>query len=295
MRVSCIRLRAAILTVLGALVVFTSGVAGAAAPGCQNSDPIPGAASPDSEVVAFTGNNGSTQTFNIVLWRLHCDQTYGSRLFARIAPTYRNPFICSDDFLVIQGGKQYAIHLASAWRLDSVTGSWTPDIFCDALYVPTTFALIQFSTDPNFDYEGALTLFHKGAPDTQGDLPAARHAVTPITPVAGLWYDPDQSGNGFGMDYKNGVLLVQVYSYLIDGAAQWYLSAGTINANVFRGTLDRYVGGQCVSGPACTIYNDPGPPVGSDGEIVITFTSARLANVVFPGGRRSTIQPYFGP
>ena len=119
--------------------------------------------------------------------------------------------------------------------------------------------------------------------------------AAPIIPVPGVWYDPDQSGNGYGMDYKNGVLLVQIYSYLVNGTVQWYLSAGNLTNNVFHGTLDRYSGGQCASGPACTLYKDPGPPVGNDGEIVITFTSARSANVVFPGGRQSTIQPYFPP
>ena len=35
-----------------------------------------------------------------------------------------------------------------------------------------------------------------------------------FAPVGGVWYDPNQSGSGYGLDYQNGILLVQVYSYL---------------------------------------------------------------------------------
>src|SRR5262249_54041645 len=99
---------------------------------------------------------------------------------------------------------------------------------------------------------------------------AAEAAQPPATivPVAGVWWDPQESGSGLGIDYQNGTLIVEVYSYLSNGPAQWYLSAGPVVSNVFTGTLDKYTGGQCISCAyqAATL-------VGNDGTITITFTS----------------------
>ena len=33
-----------------------------------------------------------------------------------------------------------------------------------------------------------------------------------IVPVAGAYYDPNESGSGFGLDYQNGTLIVEIYS-----------------------------------------------------------------------------------
>ena len=111
-----------------------------------------------------------------------------------------------------------------------------------------------------------------------------------VAPVAGVWWDPQQPGSGYGLDYQDGVLIVQAYSYLAGGAAQWYLAAGQLNANVFHGTLDKYTGGQCIT---CD-YSAP-TLVGNDGDIDITFTSPTTANVTLPGGRQIQIQRYFQP
>ncbi|MEO8304314.1 MAG: hypothetical protein ABI724_09340, partial [Betaproteobacteria bacterium] len=67
--------------------------------------------------------------------------------------------------------------------------------------------------------------------------------------------------------------------------------AGAVTNNVFQATLDKYTGGQCIS---CA-YKDPGPPVGNDGQVTITFTSPTTANIALPGGRTGHIQRYFQP
>jgi hypothetical protein len=112
--------------------------------------------------------------------------------------------------------------------------------------------------------------------------------AAPIVPVAGVWWDPTESGSGYGLDYQNGVLIIQVYSYLAAGSAQWYLSAGPVANNVFTATLDKYTGGQCIS---CA-YVAP-TLVGNDGSITVTFTSPTTATVDAPGGRHFQIQRYF--
>ncbi len=105
-----------------------------------------------------------------------------------------------------------------------------------------------------------------------------------------MWWDKTQSGSGYGIDYHNGVLVVETYSYLAGGAAQWYLSSGPLNNNVFTGTLDRYTGGQCISCP----YKEP-TLVGNDGTMTVTFTSPTTADVAMPGGRQTHIQWLFQP
>ncbi len=110
-----------------------------------------------------------------------------------------------------------------------------------------------------------------------------------IIPLAGVWLNPAESGSGFGLDYQNGTLIVEAYSYLPAGRSQWYLAAGPVVNNVFTATLDKYMGGQCIS---CA-YVAPGPPVGNDGTITITFTSPTTATVDLPGGRHIQIQRFF--
>ena len=111
---------------------------------------------------------------------------------------------------------------------------------------------------------------------------------TAIVPVAGVWYNPAESGSGFGFDYQNGTLVVEVYAYLASGAAQWYLAAGPVTNNVFTATLDKYTGGQCVS---CAYVATS--LAGNDGTITITFTSPTTATVDLPGGRHIQIQRFF--
>jgi len=121
-----------------------------------------------------------------------------------------------------------------------------------------------------------------------GSVTAAAPPPANIIPVAGVYYDPNQSGSGFGFDYQNGTLIVEVYSYLAGGASQWYLSAGPLVNNVFTGTLDKYTGGQCIS---CAYM--PPTLVGNDGTITITFTSPTTATVDLPGGQHRQIQRFF--
>jgi hypothetical protein len=40
----------------------------------------------------------------------------------------------------------------------------------------------------------------------------------------GQWWNPDESGSGYNIDIRNGVLVMTVYSYQADGDAQWYLT-----------------------------------------------------------------------
>ena len=112
-------------------------------------------------------------------------------------------------------------------------------------------------------------------------------AIGQVEPQAGLWWNPDESGSGYALDYKHGVLVVTSYSYKADGSAQWYLTSGPIVNNVFTASLDKYVNGQCIS---CSFTGRPSGPT-SDGSMTITFANETSATVKLPGGRVFHIQP----
>jgi len=149
--------------------------------------------------------------------------------------------------------------------------------------------------------DGTITITFTSATTATADLPGGRHieieryfgaagapAASGITPAAGVWWNKNESGSGFGFDYQNGTLIVEVYSYLPAGASQWYLAAGAVTNNVFSATLDKYTGGQCIS----CVYKAPASS-GNDGQITITFTSPTTATADLPGGRHIQIERFF--
>lgn len=91
-----------------------------------------------------------------------------------------------------------------------------------------------------------------------------------------------ESGSGYALDYKRGVLVVTVYSYIAAGIPIWYLALGPVTNNVFTSTLDKYQHGQCIS----CVYQ-PAAINANDESISITFTSptTATATMTLPGGR----------
>jgi hypothetical protein len=114
-----------------------------------------------------------------------------------------------------------------------------------------------------------------------------RNFAVVVIPQVGLWWNPQESGSGYALDYKHGVLVVTVYSYQQNGTPQWYLAAGSLPNTIFSATLDKYTSGQCIS----CVYTGRPALAGNDGTITIDFTSATTATVTLPGGRVTQIQP----
>ena len=210
-----------------------------------------------NKVFAFPNNLGSTNTAG----RRVLIATQGFAALGIVTPDYTMP----NGFLPPNGGTlNYA-------GVDSVTFPSLPTDGTTA--INRNNAMIQ-NLATNFAGQSASV--------TAVGAPAA------IIPVAGVYYNPNESGSGFGLDYQNGTLVVEVYSYLAGGASQWYLAAGPVTNNVFTATLDKYTGGQCIS----CVYVAP-TLVGYDGMITITLTSPTTATVDLPGGRHFQIQRFF--
>jgi len=180
-------------------------------------------------------------------------------------------------------------------------GIVTPDFTVPNGFLPTNGGTLDYAgvdsvTFASLPTDGTTAINRNGAmiqnlaTNFAGQSASVTAAGPPaaIIPVAGVYYNPNESGSGFGLDYQNGTLVVEVYSYLAGGASQWYLAAGPVVNNVFTSTLDKYTGGQCISCP----YVGP-TLVGNDGMITITFTSSTTATVDLPGGRHFQIQRFF--
>ncbi len=101
-----------------------------------------------------------------------------------------------------------------------------------------------------------------------------------VSPQPGLWWNPDESGSGYAIDFRHGTVVVLVFSYTAEGASQWYIATGALDGNVFTGTLARTAGGQCVH---CA-YQSP-VLAGDDGPVSIVFTS-NTSGVMYFGGER---------
>jgi len=108
-----------------------------------------------------------------------------------------------------------------------------------------------------------------------------------VVPVVGLWWNPSESGSGYNLDLKNGVLVITLFTYKANGDPQWYITSGPIVDNVFTGTMNKYIGGQCISCP----YKGLPTSAGNDGTVRIEFTSPTSATMSLPGGRVTRIQP----
>lgn len=120
--------------------------------------------------------------------------------------------------------------------------------------------------------------------------PGGGVAPLAFTPETGLWWNPGESGTGYNVQVRHGVLVLTMYSYSNMGDPVWYLASGALaNAGggvAATGTLNTYRGGQCAS---CA-YQMPSR-TGDDGGVTISFASPTAATVQLPGGRVTQIQP----
>jgi hypothetical protein len=244
---------------------------------CAIPSALPVGPSPQAQVVQFTGAWGPDDRFNATLWREACPSDPSSSiLYFRVVQIQGISFICGAT--VAQNGLSYDARFVR---------DITREEFCDDLPGPTTFVVDQFPDNPQFDNNAALSFTYEGALDSfTVALPPYITGNGSITPATGLWWNPAESGTGYALDVKHGVLVVAVYSFAQPGTSTWYLTSGAIVNSVFSATLDKYQGGQCIS---CG-YRAPAL-AGSDGVMTINFSSPTTGTMTLPGGRVFPITP----
>jgi hypothetical protein len=246
---------------------------------CAVPNVLPTAPSAQAQIVQFAGS-WDTDIFNATFWREACPSDGSSSiLYFRPAPAQGTTFICGGSIDITQGVADYDVRLVQ-------DTTHTP--FCDNLAGPTTFVIDQYTDNAQFDNNAALTLTYTGAHNNSYvvSLPAYNTGSATVTPAPGLWWNPTESGTGYALDVKHGVLVVTVYSYTSTGLPIWYIAAGPITGNVFSGALLKLLNGQCIS---CA-YHAPDLN-GNDGVMTITFSSPTTATMALPGGRIVPIVP----
>jgi hypothetical protein len=144
-----------------------------------------------------------------------------------------------------------------------------------------------------FNNESSGTLVWAG-----GTVPIQRFDIIPsgltAAPVAGVpesgwWWNEQESGRGFFMEWQGNTLDIAGYMYDDLGNPVWYLTVGEIGgtptARSFAGTWWSYTGGQTLTGPwrQNTRSNSNVAPV------TITFSGPDTALMTLPNGRTTSL------
>jgi hypothetical protein len=246
---------------------------------CFIPQPFPVAPPPGAQSVSFTSNSLGDVVEGI-WWRQSCGTDGSTVMFLRVTPRAGIPFVCGSAFTLVQNGTQHDVKLTQIYNGSS---------FCGDLHAATTLMMTNWSFDPPFDPVAASDLYFDDYPNNiHVFLPQFSVGPAPITPAVGLWWNPAESGSGYNIDVKHGVLVLTVYSYKSNGDSEWYIATGTLTnaGRSFVGSLDKTRNGQCISCP----YKAP-TPGGSDGQVTIEFSSATNGTMTLPGGRAIPIVP----
>jgi hypothetical protein len=99
-------------------------------------------------------------------------------------------------------------------------------------------------------------------------------------PQVGWWWNPAESGRGFFIENKDGIIYLAGYFYENDGRAKWLVAGGPIaDPYAYDGRLLAYSGGQTLFGA----YVPPAAPVDA-GAVSLRFSDDTHAVLTWPGG-----------
>ena len=167
------------------------------------------------------------------------------------------------DFLAASGGQT----LTGAYRLPGLSTAG-----------PITLA---FSDDTHG------TMFWPG-----GSTPIERQAFVPNglgadpqanLPESGWWWNPQESGRGFFIEWQNGYVDLAGYMYDDAGNPTWYITVvPTPNPLAITGNWWTFSGGQSMGGP----YRPATRTSDNAGSVAIEFSGPTTATLTLPGGRQ---------
>jgi hypothetical protein len=117
-------------------------------------------------------------------------------------------------------------------------------------------------------------------------------SIQPLTnqPENGWWWNPEESGRGFFLEWQGDTLFIAGYMYEARGSPLWYLSSERTAANFasYSNTWWQYANGQPMVGayrPAQQINTNVAP-------LTIQFLTRDTATMGLPGGRTIAIRRY---
>ncbi len=156
---------------------------------------------------------------------------------------------------------------------------------------------------PTLASAGAMTMtFNNESTGTivwpGGTVPIQRFNIVPNgltappvagTPESGWWWNEQEAGRGFFMEWQNGTLDIAGYMYDDAGNPVWYLTVGgtsTTNPQNFTGTWWSYGGGQTLTGP----WRQNSRTDSNVAPLSITFSAPDTALMTLPNGRTTSLK-----
>ncbi|MBL0141022.1 MAG: hypothetical protein IPP91_02890 [Betaproteobacteria bacterium] len=151
---------------------------------------------------------------------------------------------------------------------------------------------------------GPITLtFHSASQGTLvwpgGTVPIQRFNIVPNglnlppaagQPESGWWWNEEESGRGFFLEWQGGTLDIAGYMYDDPGNSVWYLTVGAIGgtptARSFQGNWWSYGNGQTLTGawkPNTRLSTNVAP-------VTIQFSSTETAVMTLPNGRTTNLK-----
>jgi hypothetical protein len=198
----------------------------------------------------------------------------------------------------------YDVSGRSTWVVSSGPASLDGSFFSGDLYGARGGQTLggPYTGFPAVVAEGNVTLaFIDGSHGTMawpgGTVPIERFdivpgglaaAPVPNTPENGWWWNPDESGRGFFLEWQAGVLDVAGYMYDDAGNPVWYIAVarmGGATGATFSSDWLSFAGGQTLTGP----WQHNHPVAGSVAPITIEFTAADQALMTLPNGRSTRL------
>jgi hypothetical protein len=132
-----------------------------------------------------------------------------------------------------------------------------------------------------------------------GTVPIQRFNIVPNgltalpvegTPESGWWWNEQEAGRGFFMEWQNGTLDIAGYMYDDQGNPVWYLTVGEIGgtpaARSFSGTWWSYTGGQTLTGA----WRQNARTNSNVAPMAITFSGPDTALMTLPNGRTTNLK-----
>jgi hypothetical protein len=106
-------------------------------------------------------------------------------------------------------------------------------------------------------------------------------------PEGGWWWNPQESGRGFFIEWQNGFVDIAGYMYDEAGRPTWYIGVyPTPDPRRFSGTWWTFANGQAMGAP----YRPATRTSDNAGSLAVEFTGATTGTLTLPDGRRIAIQ-----
>lgn len=173
-----------LLAALGLLLLLSVSFSGTVDALSKTCLPAPFPSTPQAPVFSLDLTDSlSTAHVHLDLWRQPCADGSGQTVaLTRLTPLSTAPTICDFSLFLVQGDQQFRA---------TFTGPPGSFVFCDKLFVPVTFALVESLSPTTFDAAKAFTLISDGKTIQQVAVPAiSSFAAPPTITVVALALQP---------------------------------------------------------------------------------------------------------